>query len=223
MPLLFSLAPEGGHFYFYGMKRCLLICIGLSFLTFWTTRLTAQDAAAEAALIAERKAAEERSKRLEALLEDMKEAYEAQQKRLMALAEEINRLREETARAGNNLATREELRKLAEKIQEVDQKREADKELILKELQKLAKAPPPLPVEHKASAEGNADVPDKFFTHVVKQGEYLSTIISAFNAELKAKGKGTVTLSQVKKANPNLNPDNLKVGQEILIPVPPNK
>ena len=57
----------------------------------------------------------------------------------------------------------------------------------------------------------------------MQKGDTLSGIISAYNAELKKAGKPSITLEQVKKANPKMNPDRVPVGREILIPVPQGK
>ena len=57
-------------------------------------------------------------------------------------------------------------------------------------------------------------------TYTVEKGEYLSTILDAYNAEFKKRGKGRVTLEDVKRANPTININRIYVGQEILIPDP---
>ena len=62
--------------------------------------------------------------------------------------------------------------------------------------------------------------PFKFNTHKVETGEFLSMIIVAYNRAYKEEGLGTVTQSQVLKANPGLNPNRLLVGQKIKIPLP---
>jgi LysM repeat protein len=41
----------------------------------------------------------------------------------------------------------------------------------------------------------------------------------AYNAEFKKLGKKQVTQKQVLAANPGLNPNNIRVGQKIFIPV----
>ena len=55
----------------------------------------------------------------------------------------------------------------------------------------------------------------------MQPGEFLSTILEAYNSAFKAEGlSGRVTQSQVLKANPGMNADRLLVGQKLLIPLP---
>jgi septal ring factor EnvC (AmiA/AmiB activator) len=171
------------------------------------------------ALHAQDAAVEERLKKLNGLVEDLLEDKAAQRKRLDALARELDSLREQQNRPNASYATTDDLKRLAERIQEIDRKREADKELILARIAELGKAfsastaanrrPPP---PEKSSAPAR---PEKGYEHVVRSGETLSVIIQAFREEgIK------VTLDQVVKANPGLNPDRLQIGQKIFIPAP---
>ena len=202
-------------------SRCLLLTL---MLLVPGESLLAQDAKTQASALATQREAEERLNRLNALVEDMRDAYEAQQKKINALAAEIRAFREEQNRSGVNTATREDVRKLAEKIQEVDQKREADKKLILEEIKKLAAlaaAPPPATKTIEPKRVENPDDSDgQFFKHVVQKDQRLHDILAEYNKRLKEQGKPSVKLDQVKKANPGLDPDRLRIGQEIFIPVP---
>jgi LysM repeat protein len=139
------------------------------------------------------------------------------------LAKELGNLREEAGKKAGGFASQEEMRKLAEKLQEIDQKRVADNEKILREIDKLAKTgtstggkrPPKKEtssgVENPAPAGGT----EKGFKHVIQSGDTPSTIAQAFRE------KGIkVTTEQILKANPGLKPNSLKVGQEIFIPAP---
>jgi hypothetical protein len=65
----------------------------------------------------------------------------------------------------------------------------------------------------------------EFYQYKIKSGDRLTQIIAAFNSKLKEEGKNKapITLDMVKKANPKMNPNNLVVGREIKIPVPPDK
>ena len=120
-------------------------------------------------------------------------------------------------------ATRDALKSLASAIEEVDRKRIADIKLIEEQVQKTIRGladeltPPISPPEQKVTVppfEG------KVYPHTVAKGEYLSTILDAYNAEFKKRGKGRVTLEDVKRANPTININRIYVGQEILIPDP---
>ena len=118
------------------MKRVSIFLIAC--LLFVTPAVRGQDATAAAAQ-AEREAAEERYKRLNSAVEDLLAAQTEQQKRLATLAKELESLREQQTRPNTSYASQEDLKRLAEKIQEIDKKREADKKLILKEIGKLGK------------------------------------------------------------------------------------
>jgi hypothetical protein len=65
----------------------------------------------------------------------------------------------------------------------------------------------------------------EYYPYKIKSGDSLTRIIGAYNSQLKEKGmnKAPITLDMVKKANPKLNPNNLPVGREIKIPIPPDK
>ena len=84
---------------------------------------------------------------------------------------------------------------------------------------KLAAVPPGTPRHNGSTNPAPADF--KAREHVVQSGEFLSTILEAYNAAFKAEGlSGRVTQSQVLKANPGLDPNRLLVRQKLLIPLP---
>lgn len=160
-------------------------------------------------------ATEERLNRLNGLVQDLQEDKAIQKRQIESLTREIQTLREQLARPVGNFASQEELRKLAEKLQEVDRKREADKELILKEFEKLVKlvasrkpttpTTPPAP----AGSEG------KFFEYTIASGDTLSAIEKAY------RDQGVkVTVKQILDANPGLVAERMPVGQKIFIPAP---
>jgi len=173
-------------------------------------------------------AVEERLNKLGGQIEDLLAAAAKQDKRLSALTKELESVREQAAKPTGNYASQEELSKLAEKLQEIDQKRVADNERIVKEIEKLGKAPsggtsggrkppkaaPPvndLP-KNGSSAGGGTD---KGFEYVIAPGDTLSTIAQAYRE------KGVkVTSEQILKANPGLKEKNLQPRQKIFIPGP---
>ena len=214
------------------MKRRFSIFMALA----TTLPVLAQDPANRAAAINEQREADERYRSLSGIVEQLQEAYSAQTRRLNGLSSEINTLREQSRddarKATANLATREELKRLAEQVQEIDKKREADTKLILEKIERLAKiASTPAPVivtpaainssdsESRPHKPVSNDVPEgNYYMHKVKKGESLSAIIAAFNTKLKAEGKPTVTFDAVKKANPTMDPNNVIIGRTIRIP-----
>jgi nucleoid-associated protein YgaU len=168
-------------------------------------------------------AVEERLNKLSAHIEDLLAAQAEQQKRIAALSREIESLREQINRPAANYATAEDLRKLAEKLQEIDQKRVADNEKIIKELERLARlgggarSEPPRevkPAEPKP-APAPAGGTEKGYEYVIQSGDTLSGIVAA------CREKGIkVTVEQILKANPGLNERRLRPGQKIFIPAP---
>lgn len=178
--------------------------------------LCAQDASA----IADRQAAEERYQKLAGKVEDLTATLDAQNKRMADLQEQIKALRDEQAKPNTDVAGRDELKALAVKIKEIDEKRSADKELILKEISRLAQVPAVVPQKPKTKTpvtEPAADPNAKYegYEHVVKPGDTLSKIVSYYR-ERGVK----VTLSQVLKhpLNAKLDADKVVVGQKIFIP-----
>lgn len=189
------------------MKRFCIFCMMLLLWGGFDTR--GQDAATE-----------ERLNRLNGLVQDLIEDKAIQKRQIESLTREVQTLREQMARPTSNFASQEDLRKLAEKLQEVDRKREADKELILKEFEKLVKLvgsspggrkPPTAPVTPPPAPGGEG----KFFEYTVNQGDTLSAIMQAY------RDQGVkVTLKQILDANPGLVPERMPVGQKIFIPAP---
>lgn len=111
-------------------------------------RSLAQNAAADMAL--ERKANEERFNILNARAASLSETQEVPMKRIAALEQrhrdlsrDLEKLKEESARASARHASRDELKLLVGKLQEIDKKREADKKLILESIRGLARPPAP--------------------------------------------------------------------------------
>lgn len=179
--------------------------------------------------MADRQAAEERYQQLVGRLQDLHEAQQAQVKRMEAMSTEIRALREEAGKPDTDKVQREEFRKLAEQVKDIDEKRAADKEKILKEISKLANAPVPVAKTPKqpeitpkadpqppASPDAGPEKNYEGYEHIVKSDETLSAIVRAYNKEQGLK----LTVEQVLKhpLNANVKPEKLKVGQKIFIP-----
>jgi LysM repeat protein len=216
---LSSLAPRRADSYFCSMKRILLWLAAAFALALPISRSVAQDRAEAAAAIAARQDAEDRYQRLSASVQELQAANAGLQKKLSTLIDELQKMREEAARNGANYATREDLNRLAEKVREVDQKREADNRRILDALEKLAKTPipavPPATGENGPSGKQKVEQhqTEKGYWYEIKREDKLSIIVQ----EYRKKGV-KVTLQQVKDANPDVNPNRLLVGQKIWIP-----
>lgn len=143
---------------------------------------------------------------------------EALQQRCSALERELERTRQDQARAALNAATREDLKQVVESVNQMESRRESDRQLMIKGLKDLAKAAPSAAEKKPAAAAKPSE--GAVFTHTVEKGHTLSDIISAFNAEFQKEGAGSVTLEQVIKENPGLNPNKIHVGQVLRIPAP---
>lgn len=173
---------------------------------------------------------EEKIKRLSSDMETLYAANAELQKKITALNEELAKVHEQMAKSAHDSALeamREDLKKIAEKVQEVDRKRLNDSETVAKkfdELTKFLKAEvaasssrtpkPPKVIETTPAASGPS------LEYIIKPGDTLSEIVDGANAQFKEKGLKKITLSQVLEANPKLKPERMQVGQKIIIPIP---
>ena len=165
-------------------------------------------------------ATEERLKKLDGLVQDLLEDKANQKKQIEALSKEVRELREQVSKPTGDYASHDDLRALAKKVQEVDDKRIADSERIANQIEKLAKMPAGSSPGKKKSAsppsEKSGDAAaEKGFEHTIASGDTLSTIAQAYR-EKNIK----VSVDDIRKANPGLKDDKLMVGQKIWIPAP---
>ncbi len=157
-------------------------------------------------------------------IKDLTDTVELQRKQIGALEKEVSELREKVATpAVSDSASRDDLKKLAEQVQEIDRNRQHDKELILDNLKKLTKVAvsDPAPVHPHANAtpkppsDPGPAVPQNGYEYVVKAGDTISGIVK------KCRDQGVkVTTAQILKANPGLDPTKLYVDKKIFIPDP---
>jgi len=161
--------------------------------------------------------------KLSGQIQDLLASQEQQGKRLDALAKQISELSDKvnTPAANPDNASRDDLKNLAEKVQEIDKKRQSDRDLILKEIEKLGKiggapshksaAVTPLP-DDTATAPAT---PQKGYEYKVQANDTVSAIAKAY------RDQGVkVSVGDILKANPKLDPAKLYVGQKIFIPDP---
>jgi septal ring factor EnvC (AmiA/AmiB activator) len=169
---------------------------------------------------------EERVKRLNGYVQDLQEANANQKKQIEGLERDLAALREQLQNQPKTAAVSpDDLRELARKIQDVDEKRKSDNELIAREIKALAKVAAGSPSGRstqspRANANRSgplpADLPKEALEHTVVEGEFLSTIAAAYSKEKGVK----ITTALILKANPTLKPERMQVGQKILIPIP---
>lgn len=208
------------------------------------TSLPAQDAA-RARAIADQQDATERYNRLSAQVEDLLTANADLQRKIGSLENELRKTRAELLAEMSKVerkadegtgryVTQDQLKKLVDAVNDLDKKRVEDDKRIVDEVRKLVQkiaaapassisspTPPRAHVEKPAVDATPSGVPTKGFEHTVQKGEYLGTIISAYNEALKEKGvTKKITQSMVEKANPGLNPNKMAIGSKIFIPDP---
>jgi len=170
--------------------------------------------------------------KLSGQIQDMLDAQAQQSKRIDALEREISDLRDKVnTPVANDYATRDDLKRIADQISEVDQKRKDDSDMIAKQIEGLAHAAAitPTPVTHSSSHPSTSStgdgsgpdvsaVPQNGYYYEIKPGDTLSLVVKAY------RDKGVKVSSRlVLKANPGLDPNKLYVGKKIFIPDPAAK
>jgi LysM repeat protein len=165
-------------------------------------------------------ATEERLNKLSAQIDVLIEAKDVQNKKIDDLQSQIRDLQSQVSKPSGNFASADDVKQLADAVKEVDRKRQEDNEKVLNELEKLGKtlggsgSRRPAPVlDTKPPVDVNPNAPH--FEYTVQSGDTLGAIVKAYK-EKNIK----VTLSQILAANPGLKPENMKVGQKIIIPAP---
>lgn len=158
-------------------------------------------------------------------MQDIQDSLNSQNQRISALETKIAGLEEKlNAPAANNFASADDLKNLAQQVQEIDRKRQADNQRILAVLEKLGKSGGfrhPSPENSSgltaAPAQGgsaaNNGGAQNGYEYTIAPGNTLTAIVKAYRAQ-----GVKVTVDQVLKANPGLNPNNLIVGKKIFIP-----
>ena len=174
-------------------------------------------------------ATEEKLNQLNGKIEDLIAAQEAQRKRISELSKEIDSLREQAGKPTGDYASKEDMKRLADAIKDVDKKRLEDNERIHGDLMKLSelikksagsasgtkRGGPSTSSEGSTSEKSAGTNPATFEPYVVQPGDTLDAIVQAY----KTKGV-KITVQQIMKANPGLVPEKMHVGQKIIIPAP---
>ena len=197
------------------MKRILA---GLLVASLVATAARAQDSATQQQL-----------DKLSGQIQDMEAAQAAQEKHIAALEKEINDLQGQANHPSDTSVSQDDLQKLAQQVQEIDKKRQDDNERVLKELERLERALSISPPSHRSSPEIPPDIkptplkshsdsgggPQNGYDYTVQKGDTLLAIAKAYREQgIK------VSTDEILKANPGLDPKNMKVGQKIFIPAP---
>ncbi len=151
-----------------------------------------------------------------------------QQKRIAELTRQLQAVREEANRLKSDPAVAslsEQVRKLSDKIEEVDRKRLGDAAVVREQFEKLANLiaatpAPSAPKKQEPAPRPTQPISDKGYEYVSQQNDTVSGILERYNAEFRKAGKKGVSLQQVLDANPGLVPSKLRVGQRVFIPMP---
>ena len=164
--------------------------------------------------------------KLSGQIQDILAAQEQQGKQLAALQKQISDLGDKVnTPAVSSAASTDDLKALATQVQEIDKKRQDDRELILKEIEKLGKVSGGTTTSHKSkpapdttTAAGGDNtavpaVPQKGYEYTIAPGDTVSAIAKAYRAQ-----GVKVTTAQIIAANPKMNPNSLIAGKKIFIP-----
>jgi LysM repeat protein len=167
--------------------------------------------------------------KLSGQIQDLEATQLEQSKHIQALEKEINDLQGQSSQTGS-AANPDDLKKLAEQVQEIDKKRQEDNDRVLKELERLEKSLGNSPPSHRSAPDISPDItptpikghaapdtsgPQNGYNYTVHSGDTLSAIAKAYRAQ-----GIRVTADQILKANPGLDAKNMKVGQKVFIPAP---
>jgi septal ring factor EnvC (AmiA/AmiB activator) len=156
-------------------------------------------------------------------IQDLQASLAEQGKRIDALEKKISDLQDKLNQPDSSAgASADDLKKLAEQVQEIDKKRQADNELILKELEKLGgkgtaapamgRKPPSTTTTTNNPAPGT---PQKGYDYTIQEHDTVAAIAKAYRSQ-----GVKVTTDQILAANPGLKPNSLVVGKKIFIPDP---
>ena len=169
--------------------------------------------------------------KLSGQIQDVLAAQAAQEKRIESLEKQINSLGSQINQPGSTgLASQDDLQKLAQQVQDIDKKRQDDNQRVLKELERLESSLGASPPRHRPPPDAPSDIkptplpghsdtgnaaPLNGYNYTVQKGDTLLAIVKAYREQgIK------VTMEQVLKANPGLDPKTMKVGQKLFIPAP---
>ena len=176
-------------------------------------------------------AAQQQLDKLSGQIQDLQAAQVEQNKHIQALEKEISDLQGQASQATGSTANSDDVKKLAEQVQEIDKKRQEDNARVLKQLEQLEKSlgnsspshRPPLditpdtttPMPIRGHPTTDASGPQNGYYYTIHNGDTLLAVAKAYRAQgIK------VTTDQILKANPGLDAKNMKVGQKIFIPAP---
>lgn len=187
----------------------------------------------------------EELRRLQGEVLDLRDANADSKRKISELTRKVETLQkalydsqEKQILKQGDFITRDDIKKVLDEIREVDNKRENDRKVILEAFEKLEKSLTssttrrPQREPRETPRGGSSDTPKDpeprqiegtFYPHKVQNGETFGHILEAYNDALEKEGRRRIKYSEVKQANPKLDLNRIRVGQEILLPVPDKK
>jgi TolA-binding protein len=175
----------------------------------------------------------ERLQRVLAVVESLEVTVANQQRQIESLGNEVQRLRDDLSQQGQNRAWTTDIKRLGDAVSEVDRKRLADQEQVLKVLNDLKKsvtaavdaptrAPsrPATTPSTSASTSGTA-TPPKALPINVERGQTISDLVRAFNEQASRQGVRPLTITEVMKFNNITDARRVQEGQSVLLPMYP--
>ncbi|MBX3747719.1 MAG: hypothetical protein KF833_20620 [Verrucomicrobiae bacterium] len=179
----------------------------------------------------------ERLQRLTSAVESLEMALASQRRQIDNLSQELQQVRQDMLdrsqaqpRGGDD-----DLKRLASAIAEVDRKRIADAEQVLRILGELRKSIAAA-AESGAARSGGASrpatggarpsrpaepTPDKELPYVIKRGQTLSQLLVEFNTDARKHGYRTLTAQQVMDYNQITDATRIPEGATLLFPLYP--
>src|ERR1017187_4674151 len=141
-----------------------------------------------AAARAQDDATQQQINELNGRIQNLTDSQTVQAKRITALEKEIGELRNKSSQPGTtDTANADDLKKLADQVQEIDKKRQADRELILKEIGKLGKVggsspgrkPTPTVTTNSATGSSNPGGKENGYEYKVAAGDTPSILANS--------------------------------------------
>ncbi len=165
-------------------------------------------------------------------IQDVQDALAQQDKRIAGLEKKVADLEDKlNTPQGNNYASADDLKNLAKEVEEIDHKRQEDNQKILDAISKLGRGageshrspainpgpipPNPTPISQNPGTSPGPDGQQNGYEYTIAPGNTLSAIAKAYRAQ-----GVKVSVEDIIKANPGLNPNSLIVGKKIFIPAP---
>jgi outer membrane murein-binding lipoprotein Lpp/phage tail protein X len=172
----------------------------------------------------------ERINKLAGQVQDLADGKEAMRKDIDALTKQIADMRDQSGKPNDVYATQDDVKRLTEKLEQIEKERQADKELILQKISELGRtlaagstssrgmatpAPSVGGDSDRAASAPAASPNDKGYEYTISPNDTVSGIVKKYREK-----NIRVTVDQILKANPGLKPEKLVVGKKIWIPAP---